>query len=85
MVPNGPDLSELLTPEEVAETLRISVRTVRRMAASGLLERVRIGHRTTRYRATEVAALIDRLAASGDGVTEGDRIATALAAALGET
>jgi excisionase family DNA binding protein len=78
MVPHEPDLPGLLTPRDVAEMLTVSPRTVRRLAASGLLERLRIGHRTVRYRETDVAHLIERLAAGGDGLGQADRIANAL-------
>lgn len=58
MVPNSPDRTALLTPQEVAEILRVSPRTVRRLAACGQLDRLRLGYRTTRYAADNVDALI---------------------------
>jgi excisionase family DNA binding protein len=48
----------LLTPEQVAAVLGVSVRTVRRLAAEGRLRPVRIGYRTTRFRPEDVDALI---------------------------
>lgn len=50
---------QLLTTREVAEHLRVSERTVKRMLAAGLLTRVRIG-RSVRIRRAEV----DHLTAS---------------------
>ncbi|MGH2941330.1 MAG: helix-turn-helix transcriptional regulator [Solirubrobacteraceae bacterium] len=53
------DLPDLLRPEQVAEVLQITPRTVRRWGATGRLQRVRLGDRLTRYTAGSVAALID--------------------------
>ena len=39
----------------------VSERTVRRLAQDGTLDRVRIGHKTTRYTRRSVLALIDPL------------------------
>ena len=50
--------SDLLTPAEVGAILRISRRHVRRLGATGVLDRIRIGARTTRYTADSVAQLI---------------------------
>lgn len=55
----------LLTTDEVAEILRVSPRTVRRMGARGDLARIRLGYRTMRYRSESVAALIGPAAHSG--------------------
>jgi len=52
-------LPALLTGQEVAELLGASTRTVRRLAQEGVLDRVRIGHRTSRYTQRSVLALID--------------------------
>jgi excisionase family DNA binding protein len=49
----------LFTPQEVAELIGASERTVRRLAQEGVLDRVRIGHRTSRYTSRSVLALID--------------------------
>lgn len=54
--------SELLTGDEVAELLRVSRRTVTRMASSGKLAEVKLTERTIRYRREDVEALL----ASGD-------------------
>lgn len=56
--PASQSLPNLLTAEEVAEILRLSVRTVRRQIASGKLPIVRIG-RAVRIRPEAVEALID--------------------------
>jgi len=53
------DPSALLKPREVAELLAVSPRTVRRLAGEGVLDRVRIGHRTSRYTRQSVLALTD--------------------------
>jgi hypothetical protein len=55
----------LLTREEVEELLGgVSSRTVRRLAERGLLTRVRLGHRTSRYTLESVLCLIDPETAS---------------------
>jgi excisionase family DNA binding protein len=51
-------LPALLTTSEVAELLRVSPRTVDRWAIEGRLPRVQIA-RAVRYRADDIAALID--------------------------
>ncbi len=55
--PDG--LQSLLTAEDVAIILRISVRTVRRMIASGKLPAIAIG-RSIRIDPRSVSALIER-------------------------
>jgi excisionase family DNA binding protein len=52
-------LPALLDAREVAELLGVSERTVRRLAQDGVLTRVRIGHRTSRYTHRSVLALTD--------------------------
>lgn len=52
-------LPALLDVREVAALLGVSERTVRRLAQDGVLARVRIGHRTSRYTRRSVLALID--------------------------
>ena len=42
-------MPRLFTPRQVAELIGASERTVRRLAQNGTLDRVRIGHRTSRY------------------------------------
>jgi len=49
---------ELLLTDEVAAILRVAPRTVRRWGASGVLRRVRLGDRLTRYTVESVEALI---------------------------
>lgn len=49
----------LLTPQQVACMLQISPRHVRRLAQSGMLERVRVGHRTPRYTLRSVQSFVD--------------------------
>ena len=48
-------MTKLLTPDEVAEILRVSPRTVRRLTASGQLRPVYVG-RLPRYTQAEVEA-----------------------------
>jgi excisionase family DNA binding protein len=52
-------IDALLSPQEVAALLGVSPRTVRRLANEGVVTRVRIGHRTSRYTRRSVLALID--------------------------
>lgn len=54
---------ELLTAYEVAELLKVNVRTVWRWARSGRIRRVRIGG-VSRYRADDLVALLDSGAAT---------------------
>jgi len=49
----------LLRQDEVAELLGVSPRTVRSFAAAGDLPKVVLGRRSTRYRISDVEALID--------------------------
>lgn len=49
---------ELLTEAEVAAALRVTDRTVRRWDAEGIVHAIRIGG-VKRYRASDIAALID--------------------------
>ena len=49
---------QLLRPDEVAAILQVTPRTVRRWGAAGVLERIRLGERLTRYTAESVEALI---------------------------
>jgi excisionase family DNA binding protein len=51
-------MPSLLTVEQVADTLQVSTRTVRRLAAEGRIDTIRFGYRLTRYRAESVEALI---------------------------
>jgi excisionase family DNA binding protein len=54
-------LPRLLTPRQVADLIGVSERKVRRLAHEGMLEHIRIGHRTSRYTARSVRAFIDPL------------------------
>lgn len=49
----------LLTPEQVAELLGVTTRTVRRWARDGMLDRIELG-RLVRFTPDAVAALIER-------------------------
>lgn len=60
-------MSALLTTEEVAEILRVSPRTVRRMGASGDLERIHVGRRLTRYTPDSLAAFIGNVPETTEG------------------
>lgn len=53
-------LPRLLTMADVADVLGLSVRTVRRMAATGELPIVRLNGRTVRFRPEDVRTLIKR-------------------------
>ncbi len=44
----APDQGHLLTRAEVAERIRMSKRTVRRLGAAGMLEEIRTGERAVR-------------------------------------
>jgi excisionase family DNA binding protein len=47
----------LLTPAEVADALRINVRTLQRLESDGVLIPIRVG-RSVRYRSDDVADLL---------------------------
>lgn len=53
------DLPTLLTVKEAAELLGVTRHTLERWGHSGHLPRVEVGPRTVRYRASDIAALID--------------------------
>ena len=50
-------MTELLTITEVAERLRVSTRTVRRLVASGQIRVIKIGRRTV-VKSSEVDAFV---------------------------
>jgi len=52
---------ELLTVEEVAAILNVSVRTAWRLTDEGQLDSVKLGSRTTRWRRSTVDRYIERL------------------------
>lgn len=60
--------SELMTYEQVAKALGVSVSTARRLRARKVLRAVAIGHRTIRFRPVDVDRAIANLA--GDGPRE---------------
>src|SRR3712207_2343318 len=60
------DLPRLLTAEEVAAVLGVDPRTVQRFASDGRLPRVVLGRRSTRYRDSDVRALIDHCLQNDD-------------------
>jgi excisionase family DNA binding protein len=57
----APDGGVLLTLQEAAEQLSVSVRTVRRLIAYGYLPGYRVGPRALRVHADDVAAAVRRL------------------------
>jgi excisionase family DNA binding protein len=66
------------TTDDVALLLGVSHRTVYRLADRGVLERVKIGHRTVRYTPRSVRALVEPPTnengpAANRSVQEGDR------------
>ena len=50
----------LITPPELAERLRLSVKTVRRLAATGKIGCVRIGRNGIRFREADVENFLKR-------------------------
>jgi excisionase family DNA binding protein len=52
-------LEPMMRTKEVAEVLRVSTRTVIRMADQGLLKRVSIGPRMVRFRREDVLSLLE--------------------------
>lgn len=66
----------LVTLADAADTLSVSVRTVRRLIAHGYLEGYRVGPRSIRVRAIDVTAVLRRMPhgygiSDGTGPTEG--------------
>lgn len=57
--PDRRTFPELLTIREVAAACRVDPRTIERWTAEGRLRRVQLAPRTVRYRADDVAALLD--------------------------
>ncbi len=57
---------ELLTARDVAELYSISIREVYRKASCGELPRpIKLGHRTTRWKASVIQAHLDSLGPNG--------------------
>ena len=50
--------NELLTQQEAAEYLRVSLKTLRRLVREGRLSEVRLGPRLPRYRVRDLDALV---------------------------
>lgn len=50
--------NELLTQQEAAEYLRVSLKTLRRLVREGKLSEVRLGPRLPRYRVRDLDALV---------------------------
>lgn len=63
----------LLTTEEVADVLRVSTRTVRRMGARGQLVRVKFGHRSVRYTPESLETLLLPTTSEAPVITPGLR------------
>jgi excisionase family DNA binding protein len=55
-----PEADRLLTVEQVADLLAISVRTAWSLRSAGKLRAVKVGPRATRFRREDVAKLIER-------------------------
>lgn len=52
--------AQLLTYEQAAELLGISVRELRRLVSAGLVRAVRLGYRTVRFRPVELDKFVAR-------------------------
>lgn len=50
----------LLTYEEAAKALGVSVRELRRLVSAGLVRAVRLGYRTVRFRPVELEKFVQR-------------------------
>jgi len=70
---DGAPRSALLTPAQVADVLGVSTRTVRRLGARGTLARVRLGHRTIRYRPESLETLLLPTTSEAPVITPGLR------------
>lgn len=57
---------DLLTTAEVAARLRVTVHTVNRYAREGLLPAIELPGGARRYRASDIATLLDPEPANGD-------------------
>jgi excisionase family DNA binding protein len=78
---SGRSQPQLLRPDEVAEILQVTPRTVRRWGAAGVLERIRLGDRLTRYTIESVEAFIhpsmsEATGAQSDGFAKSDVLAS---------
>lgn len=70
---HGSDTPGLLTPAQVAAILQVSPRTVRRLNAQGVLQGVRLGHRTLRYTPESLEALLLPTTSEAPVITPGLR------------
>lgn len=61
----------LLTTDQVAALLQVTPRTVRRWARNGVLRRVRIGGRITRYSAHDIAELMTTTTSEAPAANQG--------------
>ena len=57
-MPDTPHHSPLLTAQELADQLQVTVAHVHRLAKCGVIGRYRLGHRTHRYNLDEVLAAL---------------------------
>lgn len=64
LAPHHSSVDELLTVQQVAARLQVSVRTVRRWISSGLLPRSRLGARCVRVSTSDLAVFVARSRAS---------------------
>jgi excisionase family DNA binding protein len=60
---------QMLTEQEVAALLKVHPRTVRGFRERRLLHAVKLGHRTIRYRASEVDELVNQHTLGGGVVS----------------
>jgi excisionase family DNA binding protein len=64
--PAPPEGIRLLTPQEVAQALRLGVRTVRAMVAAGtFVQPVMVNPRRPRWRAEDIRAWLEKKARKG--------------------
>ena len=64
---------DMLTINEVAERLKLSVITIRRLVSRGELKAYRLGGRQLRFKESEIAAYIDaQLIQPGTNVSDDD-------------
>lgn len=61
----------LLTTDQVAAVLQVTPRTVRRWARDGVLPRIRIGGRITRYSANDLDSLIATTTSEAPAANQG--------------
>lgn len=62
--------SKLLTPEEAAGRLRVQVRQLHKMRRLGLVEGVKLGHRTILYEEPAIEELVRRRRQNGSSRTQ---------------